>query len=284
MIQVEHIVKIYKKHKVLDHVSLDIEGIYGLLGSNGAGKTTLMKIVCGLTSASGGGIHVDGRSMMKRRYADTAGMIGFLPQDFNLYPSLPVEEVLRHLALLQGIVDRNRQREVVQKALERVNLSDKSHLKMEELSGGMRRRVGIAQLLHREPKILVFDEPTAGLDIEERIRFRNLLRELSHDHTIIISSHIVEDIEFLCTKIGLLSNGRVLFEGTPDELKAKATGALAESLIHLEDLNGWVKERDVVNIEETPEGLRIRYFDDVGSDDSIVPRLADGYLAVMRAR
>lgn len=284
MIQVEHIVKIYKKHTVLDHVSLNIEGIYGLLGSNGAGKTTLMKIVCGLTNASNGDIRVDGRSMMRRRYADTAGMIGFLPQDFNLYPSLPVEEVLGHLALLQGIVDRNRQREVVQKALERVNLSDKSHLKMEELSGGMRRRVGIAQLLLREPKILVFDEPTAGLDIEERIRFRNLLRELSHDHTIIISSHIVEDIEFLCTKIGLLSNGRVLFEGTPDELKAKATGALAESLIHLEDLNGWVKERDVVNIEETPEGLRIRYFDDVGSDDSIVPRLADGYLAVMRAR
>ncbi len=284
MIQVEHIVKMYKKHTVLDHVSLDIEGIYGLLGSNGAGKTTLMKIVCGLTSASGGDIRVDGRSMMRRRYADTAGMIGFLPQDFNLYPSLPVEEVLRHLALLQGMVDRNRQQEVVQQALERVNLSDKSHLKMEELSGGMRRRVGIAQLLLREPKILVFDEPTAGLDIEERIRFRNLLRELSHDHTIIISSHIVEDIEFLCTKIGLLSNGRVLFEGTPDELKAKATGVLAESLIHREDLNGWVKERDVVNIEETPEGLRIRYFDDVGSDDSIVPRLADGYLAVMRAR
>lgn len=284
MIQVEHIVKIYKKHTVLDHVSLDIEGIYGLLGSNGAGKTTLMKIVCGLTSASGGDIRVDGRSMMRRRYADTAGMIGFLPQDFNLYPSLPVEEVLRHLALLQGMVDRNRQQEVVQQALERVNLSDQSHLKMEELSGGMRRRVGIAQLLLREPKILVFDEPTAGLDIEERIRFRNLLRELSHDHTIIISSHIVEDIEFLCTKIGLLSNGRVLFEGTPDELKAKATGVLAESLIHREDLNGWVKERDVVNIEETAEGLRIRYFDDVGSDDSIVPRLADGYLAVMRAR
>ncbi|MCC5892712.1 ATP-binding cassette domain-containing protein [Exiguobacterium sp.] len=284
MIQVEHIVKIYKKHTVLDHVSLDIEGIYGLLGSNGAGKTTLMKIVCGLTSASGGDIRVDGRSMMRRRYADTAGIIGFLPQDFNLYPSLPVEEVLSHLALLQGIVDRNRQREVVQQALERVNLSDKSHLKMEELSGGMRRRVGIAQLLLREPKILVFDEPTAGLDIEERIRFRNLLRELSHDHTIIISSHIVEDIEFLCTKIGLLSNGRLLFEGTPDELKAKAAGALAESLIHLEELNGWVKERDVVNIEETPEGLRIRYFDEVGSDDSIVPRLADGYLAVMRAR
>ncbi|MGH1443098.1 MAG: ATP-binding cassette domain-containing protein, partial [Exiguobacterium profundum] len=207
MIQVEHIVKRYKKHMALDHVSLNIEGIYGLLGSNGAGKTTLMKIICGLTNASGGNIRVNGQSMMKRKYANTAGMIGFLAQDFNVYPSLSVNEVLFHLALLQGIVDRKKQESVIQQALERVNLTDKSNLKMEELSGGMRRRVGIAQLLLREPEILVFDEPTAGLDIEERIRFRNLLRDLSHDHTIIISSHIVEDIEFLCTKIGLLSDG-----------------------------------------------------------------------------
>lgn len=284
MIQVEHIVKRYKKHMVLDHVSLNIEGIYGLLGSNGAGKTTLMKIICGLTNASGGDIRVNGQSMMTRRYADTAGVIGFLAQDFNVYPSLPVNEVLVHLALLQGIVDRNKQENVIQQALERVNLTDKSHLKMEELSGGMRRRVGIAQLLLREPEILVFDEPTAGLDIEERIRFRNLLRDLSHDHTIIISSHIVEDIEFLCTKIGLLSNGHVLFEGTPEELKKKAEGSLAESQINLMELNKWVKDHDVVHIEETSDGARVRYFDEEKGDANIVPRLADGYLAVMRAQ
>lgn len=284
MIQVEHIVKRYKKHMVLDHVSLNIEGIYGLLGSNGAGKTTLMKIICGLTNASGGDIRVNGQSMMTRRYADTAGVIGFLAQDFNVYPSLPVNEVLVHLALLQGIVDRKKQENVIQQALERVNLTDKSHLKMEELSGGMRRRVGIAQLLLREPEILVFDEPTAGLDIEERIRFRNLLRDLSHDHTIVISSHIVEDIEFLCTKIGLLSNGHVLFEGTPEELKKKAEGSLAESQINLMELNKWVKDHDVVHIEETSDGARVRYFDEEKGDANIVPRLADGYLAVMRAQ
>ncbi|MGI1822548.1 ATP-binding cassette domain-containing protein [Exiguobacterium sp. PBE] len=284
MIQVEHIVKRYKKHMALDHVSLNIEGIYGLLGSNGAGKTTLMKIICGLTNASGGDIRVNGQSMMKRKYADTAGMIGFLAQDFNVYPSLSVNEVLFHLALLQGIVDRKKQESVIQQALERVNLTDKSHLKMEELSGGMRRRVGIAQLLLREPEILVFDEPTAGLDIEERIRFRNLLRDLSHDHTIIISSHIVEDIEFLCTKIGLLSNGHVLFEGTPEELKKKAEGSLAEAQINLMELNKWVKDHDVVHIEETSDGACIRYFDEEKGDAKIVPRLSDGYLAVMRAQ
>ncbi|WP_214783044.1 ATP-binding cassette domain-containing protein [Exiguobacterium sp. s183] len=139
MIQVEHIVKRYKKHMALDHVSLNIEGIYGLLGSNGAGKTTLMKIICGLTNASGGDIRVNGQSMMKRKYADTAGMIGFLAQDFNVYPSLSVNEVLFHLALLQGIVDRKKQESAIQQALERVNLTDKSHLKMEEES---RRFVG----------------------------------------------------------------------------------------------------------------------------------------------
>lgn len=283
MIQIEQIVKMYKKRVVLDHVSLHIEGVYGLLGSNGAGKTTLMKILCGLTSASGGDIQIHGQSKMRRHYADTADVIGFLPQDFNLYPALPVEEVLLHLALLQGIFDRTKQRAAVERALKRVNLLDQSHLKMEQLSGGMRRRVGIAQLLLREPKILVFDEPTAGLDIEERIRFRNLLRELSQDHTIIISSHIVEDIEFLCTKIGLLSNGRVLFEGTPEELKRRAAGLLAERHLPFDELSDWVKEHEVVHIEEGTSGVRVRYFGEGDPGVQIVPRLADGYLAVMRA-
>ncbi|WP_269318481.1 ATP-binding cassette domain-containing protein [Exiguobacterium sp. KJ 601] len=283
MIKVEHIVKTYRKNTVLHHVSLSIDGIYGLLGSNGAGKTTLMKILCGLTSASGGDILIDGQSKMRRKYADTSEIIGFLPQDFNLYPSLPVHEVLSHLALLQGIIDKKKRYEAVQRSLERVNLTESAHLKMEELSGGMRRRVGIAQLLLREPKILVFDEPTAGLDIEERIRFRNLLRELGHDHTIIISSHIVEDIEFLCTKIGMLSNGRVLFEGSPDELKSRAEGMLAESTVQISELNDWVKEYDVVNIEETLDGVKVRYVDEKNGDHAIVPKLSDGYLAVMRS-
>ncbi|MER2002672.1 MAG: ATP-binding cassette domain-containing protein [Carnobacterium inhibens] len=283
MIQLQHLSKSYRKKQILHHVSLEIEGIFGLLGPNGAGKTTLMKVLCGLTSVSGGQISIDGKSVVKRKYADVSREVGFLPQDFNIYPSLKVEDVLLHLALLQGIATESERQEKVDEALHRVNLQDKRDLRMNDLSGGMRRRVGIAQLLLRKPKILVFDEPTAGLDIEERIRFRNLLRELGEDHTIIISSHIVEDIEFLCTKIGILQNGIVRFEGTPLELKNLARGHLSSVKVSLEELGGWMQDERVVDLNEHGEQIEVRYLEEVAASSSdIEPKLMDGYLMVMR--
>lgn len=283
MIQLQHLSKSYRKKQILHHVSLEIEGIFGLLGPNGAGKTTLMKVLCGLTSVSGGQISIDGKSVVKRKYADVSREVGFLPQDFNIYPSLKVEDVLLHLALLQGITTESERQEKVVEALHRVNLQDKRDLRMNDLSGGMRRRVGIAQLLLRKPKILVFDEPTAGLDIEERIRFRNLLRELGEDHTIIISSHIVEDIEFLCTKIGILQNGIVRFEGTPLELKNLARGHLSSVKVSLEELGGWMQDERVVDLNEHGEQIEVRYLEEVAASSSdIEPKLMDGYLMVMR--
>lgn len=283
MIQLQHLSKSYRKKQILHHVSLEIEGIFGLLGPNGAGKTTLMKVLCGLTSVSGGQISIDGKSVVKRKYADVSREVGFLPQDFNIYPSLKVEDVLLHLALLQGIATESERQEKVDEALHRVNLQDKRDLRMNDLSGGMRRRVGIAQLLLRKPKILVFDEPTAGLDIEERIRFRNLLRELGEDHTIIISSHIVEDIEFLCTKIGILQNGIVRFEGTPLELKNLARGHLSSVKVSLEELGGWMQDERVVDLNEHGEQIEVRYLEEAAASSSdIEPKLMDGYLMVMR--
>lgn len=283
MIQLQHLSKSYRKKQILHHVSLEIEGIFGLLGPNGAGKTTLMKVLCGLTSVSGGQISIDGKSVVKRKYADVSREVGFLPQDFNIYPSLKVEDVLLHLALLQGITTESERQEKVVEALHRVNLQDKRDLRMNDLSGGMRRRVGIAQLLLRKPKILVFDEPTAGLDIEERIRFRNLLRELGEDHTIIISSHIVEDIEFLCTKIGILQNGIVRFEGTPLELKNLARGHLSSVKVSLEELGGWMQDERVVDFNEHGEQIEVRYLEEAAASSSdIEPKLMDGYLMVMR--
>lgn len=283
MIQLQHLSKSYRKKQILHHVSLEIEGIFGLLGPNGAGKTTLMKVLCGLTSVSGGQISIDGKSVVKRKYADVSREVGFLPQDFNIYPSLKVEDVLLHLALLQGITTESERQEKVVEALHRVNLQDKRDLRMNDLSGGMRRRVGIAQLLLRKPKILVFDEPTAGLDIEERIRFRNLLRELGEDHTIIISSHIVEDIEFLCTKIGILQNGIVRFEGTPLELKNLARGHLSSVKVSLEELGGWMQDERVVDLNEHGEQIEVRYLEEAAASSSdIEPKLMDGYLMVMR--
>lgn len=283
MIQLQHLSKSYRKKQILHHVSLEIEGIFGLLGPNGAGKTTLMKVLCGLTSVSGGQISIDGKSVVKRKYADVSREVGFLPQDFNIYPSLKVEDVLLHLALLQGIATESERQEKVDEALHRVNLQDKRDLRMNDLSGGMRRRVGIAQLLLRKPKILVFDEPTAGLDIEERIRFRNLLRELGEDHTIIISSHIVEDIEFLCTKIGILQNGIVRFEGTPLELKNLARGHLSSVKVSPEELGGWMQDERVVDLNEHGEQIEVRYLEEAAASSSdIEPKLMDGYLMVMR--
>lgn len=283
MIEVQHLSKSYRKKHVLHQVSLEIEGIYGLLGPNGAGKTTLMKMLCGLTSITGGQIVIDGQSVVRRKYADVSDRVGFLPQDFNVYPTLKVEEVLLHFALLQGIMEMNQRQERVEEALRRVNLQDKAQTRMGELSGGMRRRVGIAQLLLRKPEILIFDEPTAGLDIEERIRFRNLLRELGGDHTIVVSSHLVEDIEFLCTKIGIIKGGSVRFEGTPSELKAQAVGYLGQVDIMADDLGRWMQDERVVHLNEKGDVVEVRFLEDEATGISTIePKLMDGYLMVMR--
>lgn len=283
MIEVQHLSKSYRKKHILHQVSLEIEGIYGLLGPNGAGKTTLMKMLCGLTSITGGQIVIDGQSVVRRKYADVSDRVGFLPQDFNVYPTLKVEEVLLHFALLQGIMEMNQRQERVEEALRRVNLQDKAQTRMGELSGGMRRRVGIAQLLLRKPEILIFDEPTAGLDIEERIRFRNLLRELGGDHTIVVSSHLVEDIEFLCTKIGIIKGGSVRFEGTPSELKAQAVGYLGQVDIMADDLGRWMQDERVVHLNEKGDVVEVRFLEDEATGISTIePKLMDGYLMVMR--
>lgn len=283
MIEVQHLSKSYRKKHILHQVSLEIEGIYGLLGPNGAGKTTLMKMLCGLTSITGGQIVIDGQSVVRRKYADVSDRVGFLPQDFNVYPTLKVEEVLLHFALLQGIMEMNQRQERVEEALRRVNLQDKAQTRMNELSGGMRRRVGIAELLLRKPEILIFDEPTAGLDIEERIRFRNLLHELGVDHTIVISSHLVEDIEFLCTKIGIIKGGSVQFEGTPTELKAQAVGYLGQVDVMAEDLGRWMQDERVVHLNEKGDVVEVRFLEDEATGISTIePKLMDGYLIVMR--
>lgn len=210
--------------------------------------------------------------------------IGYLPQDFMVYPNITVEEALDHLALLQGMMDKRERHATVAEAIQKVNLNGHETKKMSELSGGMRRRVGIAHLLTRKPSILLFDEPTAGLDIEERIRFRHLLKQLGSEHTIVISSHIVEDIEFLCTKIGVLKQGQVLFEGTPSELKSRAEGCVWEYCIHPEELDDLIATREVVQLLEEEDGIHARVFSKNGGTGGrrVAPRLIDGYLAVVR--
>lgn len=284
MIKISSVNKKIKKHQILSDISLQIEGIYGLVGPNGAGKTTLMKILSSLIFMDEGRVEINGENYVKGKYVKANHLIGYLPQDFMVYPQISVVETLDHIAIMQGMLNKKERARAIREAIDKVNLAGHENKKMMELSGGMRKRVGIAQLLMRKPSILIFDEPTAGLDIEERIRFRNLLKNLGSEHTVIISSHIIEDIEFLCTKIGILKSGRVLFEGTPADLKANAEGYVWEYHVSPEELDCIMAEKEVVQLLEEEDGVNVRVFAKEGEEGArqVSPRLIDGYLAVVR--
>jgi ABC-type multidrug transport system ATPase subunit len=200
-------------------------GMFGLLGPNGAGKTTMMRILAGILLPSSGALTIGGHDM-RHEHARTAvkRTLGYLPQELGLYPDLSAREFLDYIALLKGLDDpRSRQRRVGE-LLETVDLAGVAGRKLKTFSGGMKRRVGIAQALLNDPRLLIVDEPTAGLDPEERIRFRNLLAELGVDRTVLLSTHIVEDVAQTCARLAVLSAGRVRFQGTVTQLVDAARG------------------------------------------------------------
>ena len=214
------------KVHALEEVSLTVPGgILGLLGANGAGKTTLMRLLTGLIRPNGGQITVgdhdmataDGRLAVQR-------VLGYLPQDLGVYPDLTARQFLDYVALLKGLDDRPYRRRRVGELLELVNIADAADRKLRGYSGGMRRRVGIAQALLNDPELLIVDEPTSGLDPEERIRFRTLLSQLAERRTVLLSTHIVDDIAQTCTELAVLGRGRLIFRGTVSDLTERANG------------------------------------------------------------
>lgn len=222
-----HITKKFSKKTILNDLSLQISGTYGLLGPNGAGKTTLMRMLATILTADRGTItygKLDWKSPQEVRE-----IIGYLPQHFSLYPTISVYDCLEHLAILKGIKDKQKRSFEIDHLLEETNLVEVKYKKMNQLSGGMLRRVGIAQALIGNPKILIIDEPTAGLDIEERVRFRRLLRKIAKDKIVIISTHIVEDLESVCDQICMIKNGEVLVAGTIQEVCKRAQGYVWEA-------------------------------------------------------
>lgn len=280
-ISVEELSKAYKKKMVLSDVNLSFSGVYGLLGPNGAGKTTLMKILAGLESFQSGDVYLDQTLISTKSYVKKVDPIGYLSQDFMIYPDLTVYQVLEHIAVLQG--KKNTEiAEKIQDVLQKVNLQHHGQKKMKELSGGMRRRVGIAQLLLRQPSVLLFDEPTAGLDIEERIRFRNLLKKLGENHTVIISSHLVEDIEFLCNRIGIIKDGNVLFEGDPQQLKKKANQQVYQLEILPEQLDEVISQHEVIQLDDNGSHILVRFLSNEPIGKVVPPRLIDGYLTLLK--
>lgn len=208
-------------------------GVYGLLGANGAGKTTLMRMICTLLTPTSGQILCDGKDIQKME-GEYRNLLGYLPQEFGFYPEFSVKDYLLYIASLKGIrpvVAKKRVKEL----LEQVGLSKAANKKMKKLSGGMKRRVGIAQAILNNPKILILDEPTAGLDPTERIRIRNFLSEISENKIIIIATHIVSDIEFVAKEIILLKQGEVIDHGSPQQLLEKLEGKVYEVEVDLDE-------------------------------------------------
>lgn len=199
------------------------QGMFGLLGPNGAGKTTLMKIIATLLQKTEGDMRVCGIDINNDR--EIRRIIGYLPQDFSMYGNMSVYEAMDYLGVLSGL-SRQQRKDRIPSLLEQVNLTDDVKTKVRAMSGGMRRRLGIAQALIHDPKVLIVDEPTAGLDPEERVRFRNLLSETAKDRVVILSTHIVGDVEATCEDIAVLNRGCVLFQGTVTELLEEASGRI----------------------------------------------------------
>ncbi|MCM1120484.1 MAG: ABC transporter ATP-binding protein [bacterium] len=219
---ISHVDKYYGKKQALKDVSLNIEqGMFGLLGRNGAGKTTLMKTLVTLHEKQAGEISVCGIPISHAR--EIRSITGYLPQDFSMYPNMTVYECLDYLGMLSGMPKALRQKRIGM-LLKRVNLTEKKRSRVKSLSGGMKRRLGIAQALLHDPRVLIVDEPTAGLDPEERIRFRNLLCEVAEERIVILSTHIVGDIEATCENIAILNDGELLWSGTVTELLENARG------------------------------------------------------------
>lgn len=221
-IVINNLSKRYGKKEALNDISLSIPaGMYGLLGRNGAGKTSLMRILATLSVPTKGEVIINGVSI--KETTKIREIVGYLPQDFSFYRNMSVYGAMDYLGLLSNIPSKLR-KEKIFALLEQVNLQDNARTKVKALSGGMKRRLGIAQALLHDPQILIVDEPTAGLDPEERIRFRNLLSEFADERIVLLSTHIASDVESTCENIGVLNEGRLIFNGSTEELIQKAEG------------------------------------------------------------
>lgn len=284
MIEIKDLTKTYRGNvQALRSISLDIgTGMFGLLGPNGAGKTTLMRVIAGLLNPTSGSVQVlgeditshDGKLAVKRQ-------LGYLPQELGLYPNLSGKEFLDYIAVLKGVGDQRERERQIGEILELVRLTDAAHRKLKTYSGGMKRRIGIGQALLGQPKLLIVDEPTVGLDPEERVRFRNMLSDMAARRAIILSTHVIEDISHSCNDLAIIRDGSVLFRGKPSELIERARGKVWSILTNGERPNGNVT---VVSTLQLQEGVQYRVIGTPGNPHGarpLEPSLEDGYMLAM---
>ena len=267
--------------QALDRISLDIgSGMFGLVGPNGSGKTTLMRIICGILPASRGRISFNGLDLNRYR-EELQSLIGYLPQEFGAYETMTAWRFLDYQAMLKGIWDEGKRREAVSHALRSVHLYDRKDDRIKTYSGGMKQRLGIAQTLLHLPRVLVVDEPTAGLDPNERIRFRNMLSELARDRIVIFSTHIIEDISSSCNRLAILLEGRVRFTGTPAELVDLTRGSVWQAHVDDETFETIRKTHKVVHHMRDGDRIRVRILSAAKPLDAalaVVPNLEDSYM------
>src|SRR5262245_39648964 len=233
MLRIAHLSKTYPNGvQALRDVTLDIpRGMFGLLGPNGAGKSTLMRTIATLQEADGGSITLDDLDVLRQK-DEVRKLLGYLPQEFGVYPKVTAEDMLDHFALLKGVSAARQRKEVVHALLRQTNLWDVRKRKLGTFSGGMRQRFGIAQALIAEPRLIIVDQPTAGLDPDERNRFLNLLSEIGENVVVILSTHIVEDVSDLCSRMAVLDEGRVLTTGAPHQLIEELRGSIWQRTVH----------------------------------------------------
>ena len=281
-IVINNLSKNYGKKSALKNVSVTIHsGMYGLLGRNGAGKTSLMRILATLSVPTGGEIRMNGIPIKETH--KIREIVGYLPQDFSFYRNMSVYGAMDYLGLLSNIPDKVR-KERISALLEQVNLKENVRTKVKALSGGMKRRLGIAQALLHNPQILIVDEPTAGLDPEERIRFRNLLSEFAEDRIVILSTHISSDVESSCEKIGVLDNGRMIWSGGTEGLVKQAEGKVY-LISAAKKKDKLIKEKyTVLNIIASGSGTQYRVLSDTPPEEKHIlqdPTLEDGYMYLL---
>lgn len=280
---IENLSQYYGRKQALKDLNLTIEqGMFGLLGRNGAGKTTLMKVLVTLLPKTRGMVTVCGIPVTKQ--AQIRRIIGYLPQEFSMYANMSVYEAMDYLGVLSGL-SKVQRKERIPMLLKKVNLQDKYRTKVKALSGGMKRRLGIAQAILHDPKVLIVDEPTAGLDPEERVRFRNLLSEIAQDRIVILSTHIVGDIEATCENIAVLDEGELIFKGTVEHLLKEAKGKLYTAEVSKAELPGLKEQYTITSMLTLDNRINVRLIADIKPFDRAIPcepNVEDAYMYLMR--
>lgn len=280
-LKIEHLSKQFKDKKAVDDACITLTpGVWGLLGANGAGKTTLMRMIADIMTPTSGAIYYDGADIRKMGES-YRNIFGFLPQDFGYSRDFSVKDYLEYVAALKDVPARETTKKI-NYLLDILTLSDVKRKKIAKLSGGMKRRVGIAQAMLNDPKILVMDEPTAGLDPGERVRFRNFISEFSHDRIVLISTHIVSDIEYIATRNAIMKAGKIVDIGTTDELVKEIEGKVWTCTIPAKDLVSYEMRLRVINQRSEDNGqVSIRYLSEtpeISGAVAALPRLEDLYL------